>query len=82
MLVLVLFLFGCYEEKLTAKKILEKSINAHGGRKKWERIRSISYDKRTTFFNPEGKIEKIKDETIKHSWDPSFTEIKRIEGGY
>ena len=75
------FLFGCYEEKLTAKQILEKSINAHGGRKKWERIRSISYDKRTTFFNQEGEIEKIKDETIKHSWNPSFTEIKRIKGG-
>lgn len=77
----VVFLFGCNEEKLTAKQILENSINAHGGRKKWERIRSISYDKQTTFFNKEGEIEKIKDETIKHSWDPSFTEIKRIEGG-
>ena len=29
-----IFLFGCFEENLTAKQILEKSINAHGGKKK------------------------------------------------
>ena len=31
------FLFGFYEEKLTAKQILKKSVYANGGRKKYLR---------------------------------------------
>lgn len=49
--------FSCQVEQLTAKQIIEKAVEAHGGLASWNNIEQLSFDKETTLFNEDGSIE-------------------------
>ncbi|CAI8434199.1 MAG: Uncharacterised protein [Flavobacterium sp. SCGC AAA160-P02] len=57
-IVSVSFLFSCQEIQLSAKQILSRSIEAHGGLSNWEQVDSISFHKKTTLYTREGLKEK------------------------
>lgn len=54
-------LLSCDKEKkkLTPSDIVEKSIEGHGGLKKWKKIKQLSFDKVTTLFTKKGNLEKV-----------------------
>lgn len=55
----MLLFYGCNESsKLTARQIVEKSIEVHGGLKTWQNAKSLSFTKTTILFNRDGSIEK------------------------
>lgn len=50
------------KQELTAEYILQKSIEAHGGKEKWNSLEAIEFDKKTTLFLEDGSIEKTTDQ--------------------
>jgi len=54
---LSLMLFNCQGEILSAKQIVQKSVEAHGGIDNWNNIKQFSFDKQTTLFNEDGSVE-------------------------
>lgn len=55
----VLLFVGCSEPlKLTARQIVEKSIETHGGLETWQNATILSFTKTTILFNKDGSIEK------------------------
>ena len=53
---LVFTTVGCSSHP--AKEIVLKSLEAHGGKKTWERTKKVSYTKATTLFTEQGAVEK------------------------
>lgn len=50
--------FGCQnKEELTAKQIVERSVEAHGGMEHWNKLKQLSFDKTTSLFNDDGSLE-------------------------
>ena len=49
---------NCKPKQPTAKEIVERSVEAHGGLETWNAIQRLSFDKATTLFNADGTIEK------------------------
>jgi hypothetical protein len=62
-IIAISFLFSCQKTKLTAKQLLSKSIDAHGGLEFWQKVDTLSFTKKTILYNQEGVKEK---ETIQH----------------
>ena len=56
MLICLIFM-GCQDAELSAKDIIERSIDAHGGLSNWENIKQLSFDKETTLFKEDGSVE-------------------------
>lgn len=57
-MLICVFVLGCkQEEKLTARRIVEQSIEVHGGLEKWNSAKTLSFDKTTTLFNKDGSVE-------------------------
>ena len=77
---LLIFFLSCNSE-ITAEKLLQNSIKAHGGEDAWKNITSISYLKKTTFYNESGFIEEEKRQKIKHFWSPFKTSIEWVDRG-
>jgi len=78
-----LFLFYfCKQNILTAESLLEKSIQAHGGKKLLNQFKSIQYNKSTKLYSENGELEKHLLQKITQQWDPflSSMEWKNLEG--
>ncbi|TVZ56752.1 hypothetical protein OD91_2050 [Lutibacter sp. Hel_I_33_5] len=57
-LVVILSFFYCKEkENISAKFIVEKSIEKHGGLKNWNSLKELSFDKKVILYNEKGIIE-------------------------
>lgn len=54
----LLLFFSCQKQNYDANQIVAKSIEVHGGLKKWRSIKEISFDKKTILYFPDGTIEK------------------------
>lgn len=55
---LFIMLFSCGEgQNNKAKTIVEKGVEVHGGFDAWKSIKTISFDKTTILFNPDGSVE-------------------------
>jgi hypothetical protein len=77
----LLILFLSCKSEITAEKLLQNSINAHGGEAIWKEMTSILYLKQTTFYDESGFIEEKKIQKIKHSWEPFETSIEWEDEG-
>ena len=77
---LLIFFISC-ESEISAERILQNSIKAHGGEVAWKNITSISYLKKSTFYNEYGFIEEEKKQKIKHFWSPFKTSIEWEDRG-
>ena len=74
----------CSEPQVSAEKILQKSIQAHGGANLANRIKSIHYNKFTKLYRPNGELENHTLQEIVHQWNPFLTKInwENTEGSY
>ena len=52
------FLYSCDDEKPTVDEILSKSLIAHGGLESWQKMQSLSFDKKTVLYTKDGSFEK------------------------
>lgn len=79
--ILVIFALAC-ENKLTAEKIIKKSIEeAHGGIENWEKINIVRYKKTTILYDSLGNVESCKTQHIQTVLKPNFSsEIFSNEG--
>ncbi|WP_162819763.1 hypothetical protein [Kordia sp. SMS9] len=67
------FLYAC-EPKLTAIEVIEKSLEeAHGGKAAWETVKTLTYEKTTTFYEPSGNVEKTITQKFQNTLQPEFT---------
>jgi hypothetical protein len=57
-IIAISFLFSCQKTKLTAKQLLSKSIDAHGGLEFWQKVDTLSFTKKTILYNRKGLKEK------------------------
>jgi len=57
-MIAISFLFSCQKTELTAKQILLRSLEAHGGLELWQKIDTLSFTKKTILYNKEGLKEK------------------------
>lgn len=70
------FIFcSCLEPQITAEKVLQKSIQAHGGENLANKIKSIHYNKSTKLFDANGQLESHVSQKIVHQWSPFLTKI-------
>jgi len=53
-IIAISFLFSCQKTKLTAKQLLSKSIDAHGGLEFWQKVDTLSFTKKTILYNRKG----------------------------
>ena len=58
-IIAISFLFSCQKTKLTAKQLLSKSIDAHGGLEFWQKVDTLSFTKKTILYNRKGLKEKV-----------------------
>lgn len=72
---------GCVKEGSQATKILEKSIQAHGGKSLWESVKVVSYRKETTLYSASGEIEQQIAQKITHKFRPQITEMLWMKNG-
>lgn len=73
--VVVLGFLNCSPASINASRLVQKSIEAHGG---WELVntfKSIHYNKRTSLYTESGALEKTIDQSISHQWNPELTEM-------
>ena len=49
--------FNCQKEALSAKQIIKKSIEVHGGIDNWKNIKQLSFDKQTVLYHEDGSVE-------------------------
>ena len=53
-----LLLSSCQKEtNITAKQIVEKAVDVHGGLTNWKNVKQLSFDKTVTLFNEDGSVE-------------------------
>lgn len=71
---LLFFFWNCQSEP-TADQILQRSIQAHGG-KSWSAFSYVSYLKHTTLLDKNGIVEKKVLQKITHQWKPFKTKIE------
>jgi len=48
---------SCQDKVLSARQIVEKSIEAHGGMDTWKNVKQLSFDKETALFFEDGSVE-------------------------
>ncbi len=69
-----LFLFNCEaNSNLTAKEIVEKSCEVHGGIDKWGSIKSLSFDKSTRLYLEDGTVESDLNQNQVITFKPRYT---------
>lgn len=73
LIVLLVFGFGCAKspEKL-AHEILEKSMEAHGGSEKWDKVSSLKFRKWTRLLTDSGTVESELDQVLEFRMKPYF----------
>ena len=72
--VFTFLLISCNEnqKKLSPSEIIEKSIQKHGGLKKWKEVKQLDFDKKTTLFKKDGQIEKVIEQHQFFNFKPSL----------
>lgn len=70
---LLIVCFGCAKSpEKQAQNLLEKSIEAHGGSDKWEKVSSIKFKKWTRMLTDSGKVESEVDQVLEFRLKPYF----------
>ena len=59
---LTVVFYSCINENLTAKQIIEQTVDVHGGLDNWKNIKQLSFDKKVTLFFENGQIEREADQ--------------------
>lgn len=73
---LLVFGFGCAKSpEKQAQEILEKSMEAHGGSEKWEKVTSLKFRKWTRLLTDSGTVESELDQMLEFRMKP-FLESK------
>ncbi|SEM08559.1 hypothetical protein SAMN04487910_4106 [Aquimarina amphilecti] len=68
----VILSLECCKSELDPRTIVLKSLEAHGGLEKWNRVKEISYKKTTVLYDSLGAIEKQIVQTHKNTFNPKF----------
>ncbi|MCH2194148.1 hypothetical protein [Kordia sp.] len=77
--ILLVVVCSCRPE-LTAEEVLQKSLDAHGGKALWETPKVLIYEKTTTFYDSLNKFESVKKQTFHNTLQPTFTsKVKWME---
>lgn len=67
------FFFGCAKSSEDqAKELLQKSIEAHGGQEKWEKLSQLSFQKWTQLLDENGEVERETDQRQEFRLKPTF----------
>ena len=61
------------QKKLSPPEIIEKSIDKHGGLKRWKEVKQIDFDKKTILFKKDGQIEKNIEQHQSFNFKPSLS---------
>jgi len=70
---LLIFGFGCAKSpEKQAQQILEKSMEAHGGSEKWEKVSSLKFRKWTRLLTDSGTVESELDQLLEFRMKPYF----------
>ena len=70
---LLVFGFGCAKSpEKQAQEILEKSMEAHGGSEKWEKVTSLKFRKWTRLLTDSGTVESELDQLLEFRMKPFF----------
>jgi hypothetical protein len=73
LITLLAFGFGCAKStEKQAHEILEKSIEAHGGSEKWEKVTSLKFRKWTRLLTDSGTVESELDQVLEFRMKPYF----------
>ncbi len=73
LITLLIFSFGCAKNpEKQAQQILEKSIEAHGGSDKWEKVTSLKFRKWTRLLTDSGTVESELDQLVEFRMKPYF----------
>lgn len=64
--------FGCATKELTARQIVEKSVEVHGSIDSWRNVKELSFDKETTLFLEDGSVEEKTDQFQLFRLQPSL----------
>jgi hypothetical protein len=68
--------------KLSAKEIVEKSVEFHGGMELWKNSKSLSFDKKIILYTKEGVIESEQTQHQKFEYDQGFSgKLKWVKNG-
>ena len=70
--IVCLLLFNHCKTPNEATVLLEKSINAHGGKALWENVSAIRYNKKTVFYFEDGTVEKVVDQQHFNRFNPFY----------
>lgn len=73
---LVLSLFSCKNEEISANTIIENTVEAYGGEEKWESIKQLSFDKEVTLFLEDGSIERGTNQFQLYQFNDAFGKIE------
>lgn len=78
---ILLSFFGCSKtSNLSAREIVEKSIETHGGIVNWKNVKTLSFNKTTILFKEDGAIETKIEQKQSFQLQPEFKgEISWIE---
>lgn len=50
-------ILSCNQQSLTGTQIIEKAIEAHGGIDRWQGLKQLSFNKKTSLFYEDGSVE-------------------------
>ncbi len=70
--ILIILLIGCTTKTPTADTILEEAIQAHGGWEAWQETLSISFEKTSILYFPDGSVESEVTQSQSFQWKPNF----------
>lgn len=80
-MLLSVFFWSCKNESLTAKQIVEQTVEAHGGLDNWKNIKQLSFDKKVTLFSENGAVERETNQFQLFQWQKPFGKIEWEESG-
>lgn len=75
LIISIIFLNKIKSQNKNAIEIIEKSIDAHGGKSNLDEIKKIKYSKKTFFYDHLGKIKNEIHQVITHEFNPYKTKI-------
>ena len=73
---LMLSLFSCKDEKLSADTIIKNTVEAYGGEERWELIKQLSFDKKVTLFLEDGTVERETNQFQLFQFNDAFGKIE------
>lgn len=71
-MIIGVILTNCNSKELSAKEIIFKSVEAHGGIDLWNNVKQLSFDKETTLFLEDGSVEIKTDQFQLFRFQPSL----------